>query len=129
MSFADVPKLAQNGSYRHRGPRIHPHPQCGKNLHRFESSVVTIWARTSPSFFRNKLERAWRLLKNCLRLSPNIWHSWLPLHPAAPQEDTMYARMIQLTAKSGQGKDLSKVMRERALPILKQQPSSSMHWL
>ena len=34
----------------------------------------------------------------------------------------MYARMIQLTAKSGQGKDLSKVMQERALPILKQQP-------
>jgi quinol monooxygenase YgiN len=46
----------------------------------------------------------------------------LPLHPAAPQEDTMYARMIQLTAKSGQGKDLSKVMQERALPLLKQQP-------
>jgi len=34
----------------------------------------------------------------------------------------MYARMIQLTAKSGQGKDLSKTMKERALPILKQQP-------
>jgi quinol monooxygenase YgiN len=34
----------------------------------------------------------------------------------------MYARMIQLTAKSGQAKDLSKVMQERALPILKQQP-------
>ena len=34
----------------------------------------------------------------------------------------MYARMIQLIAKSGQGKDLSKAMQERALPILKQQP-------
>ena len=34
----------------------------------------------------------------------------------------MYARMIQLTAKSGQGKELAKVMQERALPILRQQP-------
>jgi quinol monooxygenase YgiN len=34
----------------------------------------------------------------------------------------MYARMIQLTAKAGQEEGLSKVMKERALPILKQQP-------
>jgi quinol monooxygenase YgiN len=34
----------------------------------------------------------------------------------------MYARMIQLTAKSGQGKDLTKIMKERNLPMLKQQP-------
>ena len=33
----------------------------------------------------------------------------------------MYARMIQLTAKSGQGKDLTKMMKERTLPILRQQ--------
>jgi heme-degrading monooxygenase HmoA len=55
-------------------------------------------------------------------LSQNICYSWLSLHPAAPQEDAMYARMIQLTAKSGQGKELTKVMKERTLPILKQQP-------
>jgi quinol monooxygenase YgiN len=34
----------------------------------------------------------------------------------------MYARMIQFTAKPGQGKDLSKVMQERGLPTLKQLP-------
>jgi quinol monooxygenase YgiN len=34
----------------------------------------------------------------------------------------MYARMIQMTAKSGQGKDLTKMMKERTLPILRQQP-------
>jgi quinol monooxygenase YgiN len=34
----------------------------------------------------------------------------------------MYARMIQFTAKPGQEKDLSKVMQERGLPTLKQQP-------
>jgi hypothetical protein len=53
-------------------------------------------ARTAPSFFRGKPERAGRFLKKCLRLSRNRWHSWLPLHPETPQEDTMYARMIQL---------------------------------
>jgi len=34
----------------------------------------------------------------------------------------MYARMVQFTAKQGQGKDVSKVMQERGLPTLKQQP-------
>ena len=34
----------------------------------------------------------------------------------------MYARMVQLTVKSGQGKDLTRAMQERTLPILKQQP-------
>jgi quinol monooxygenase YgiN len=34
----------------------------------------------------------------------------------------MYARVVQLTAKSGQGKELSKIMKERTLPMLKQQP-------
>jgi quinol monooxygenase YgiN len=33
----------------------------------------------------------------------------------------MYARLIQLSAKSGQSRDLSKAMQERVLPILKRQ--------
>jgi quinol monooxygenase YgiN len=33
----------------------------------------------------------------------------------------MYARMVQLTAKPGQVKELSKVQQERVLPILRQQ--------
>jgi heme-degrading monooxygenase HmoA len=34
----------------------------------------------------------------------------------------MFARMIQLAAQPGRGKDLTKVMTERSLPLLKQQP-------
>ena len=34
----------------------------------------------------------------------------------------MHAQMIQLTAKPGRGKELNKIMLERSLPILKQQP-------
>jgi quinol monooxygenase YgiN len=33
----------------------------------------------------------------------------------------MYARMIQLTAKQGRGKELTKTMSERSLQVLKQQ--------
>ena len=34
----------------------------------------------------------------------------------------MFARMIQLTAKPGQGKELIRTLTERSLPVLKQQP-------
>lgn len=34
----------------------------------------------------------------------------------------MYARITQFTAKPGEGPNLGKEMRERGLPILKQQP-------
>ena len=34
----------------------------------------------------------------------------------------MFARMIQLTAKPGRGKDLHKTMLERSLSVLKEQP-------
>jgi len=34
----------------------------------------------------------------------------------------MHARMITLIAKPGRGKELNKIMLERSLPILKQQP-------
>jgi len=34
----------------------------------------------------------------------------------------MHARMIQLIAKPGRSKELNKIMIERSLPILKQQP-------
>jgi len=34
----------------------------------------------------------------------------------------MFARMIQLTAKAGQNKDLTRAMVERSLPALRQQP-------
>jgi quinol monooxygenase YgiN len=38
------------------------------------------------------------------------------------KEDTMFARMIQLTAKSGRGEELNQTMGDRALSILRQQP-------
>jgi heme-degrading monooxygenase HmoA len=38
------------------------------------------------------------------------------------QEDTMFARMIQLVAKQGRGKELQKTMNERALQALQEQP-------
>ena len=34
----------------------------------------------------------------------------------------MYARMLQFTAKPDQGSNLTQTMRERTLPLLKQQP-------
>jgi quinol monooxygenase YgiN len=34
----------------------------------------------------------------------------------------MFARMIQLAARPGRGKELTKVMTERSLTVLKQQP-------
>ena len=34
----------------------------------------------------------------------------------------MFAGMIQLAAKQGRGKELTKLMMERSLPVLKQQP-------
>jgi quinol monooxygenase YgiN len=38
------------------------------------------------------------------------------------KEDTMFARMIQLTAKPGRGEELNQTMGDRALSILRQQP-------
>src|ERR1700724_1735653 len=38
------------------------------------------------------------------------------------QEATMFARMIQLAAKTGRGRELTKAMTERSLTVLKQQP-------
>jgi heme-degrading monooxygenase HmoA len=34
----------------------------------------------------------------------------------------MFAGMVQLAAKQGRGKELAKLMMERSLPVLKQQP-------
>src|SRR5580704_4632709 len=47
--------------------------------------------------------------------------SLLPTH-SKPQEATMFANMIQLAAKQGRGKELTKLMTDQSLNVLKQQP-------
>ena len=40
----------------------------------------------------------------------------------------MFARMVQITAKSGQGPNLSQHTRDRTINALKEQPGLSICW-